>query len=73
VLVDWADARRAERYRVFRQIVGADADFVHAVTVTESDATLSGLTSGSTVKVRVTAANAAGESRPSAEAQIVVP
>jgi hypothetical protein len=73
VLVDWADARRAERYRVFRQIVGADADFVHAVTVTESDATLSGLPSGSTVKVRVTAANAAGESAPSAEAQIAVP
>jgi hypothetical protein len=43
------------------------------VTVTESDATLSGLPSGSTVKVRVTAANAAGESAPSAEAQILVP
>ena len=72
VLVDWADARRAERYRVFKQALG-DPDFVASVTVTESDATLEGLPSGSPVKVRVTAANTAGESQPSAEAQIVVP
>jgi len=73
VLVDWADARRAERYRVFKQVVGTDLDFIAAVTVTESDATLSGLPSGATVKVRVTAANDAGESAPSTEVQIVVP
>jgi len=28
VLVDWADARRAERYRVWKQVTGVDADFV---------------------------------------------
>lgn len=72
VLADWADARRADRYRVFKQVVGVDADFVAVTSVTESDATLTGLPSGSTVKVRVTAVNAAGESQPSNEAQVVV-
>ena len=73
LLVDWADARRAARYRVFQQVLGTDADFVPAGTVTDSDATLTGLPTGRTVNVRVTAANEAGESQPSAEAQIVVP
>ena len=70
---DWADARRADRYRVFRQIVGTDPDFVHVETVNDSDATVNSFSSGMTVKVRVTAVNDAGESAPSAEAQIVVP
>lgn len=60
---DWAGSSRA----------GRDADFVHAVTEVKSDAALSGLPSGVTVKVRVSAAHNAGESRPGAEAQIVVP
>jgi hypothetical protein len=51
---------------------GADPDFVPAATVTESDATLGGLPGCGTVKVRVTAANAAGENPPSAEAEIAV-
>jgi hypothetical protein len=46
---------------------------VAVVTVTDSDATLTGLPSGATVQVRVTAANEAGESQPSAVVQIVVP
>jgi hypothetical protein len=73
VIADWGNARRAERYRVFKQIVGTDADFVFNQTVTESDATLSSLPSGETLKVRVTAANDAGESAPSVEQEIVVP
>jgi len=73
VLADWSDARRAARYRVFQQVVGTDPDFVPAGTVTDSDATLTGLPTGSTVKVRVSAANEAGESQPSAAAQIIVP
>jgi hypothetical protein len=55
VLADWADARRAARYRVFKQVVGTDPEFVPAVTVTDSDATLTGLPTGSTVNVRVSA------------------
>jgi hypothetical protein len=36
--VDWADARRAERYRVWLQIVGTDAEFRNVVTRDENDA-----------------------------------
>ena len=73
VHVDWADARNATRYRVWKQVVGVDAAFVAVATVTDSDATLSGLPATRTVKLRVTSANDGGESLPSAEISVVVP
>ena len=74
VLSDWSDTPRAVRYRVFVQIVGVDPDFVLFDTVNDSDATLSGLTTGATIKVRVTAINADNaEGPPSEEVQLVVP
>ncbi len=69
---DWADARRATRYRVWKQVVGVDANFIAFATVTDSDATLAGLPVGKSVKIRITAANDAGESAPGAEVQVVV-
>ena len=72
LLADWADARRATRYRVWIQVLTVDADFRAVATVTDSDATLTGLPSGKTVKVRITAANDAGESLPGTEVQAVV-
>jgi hypothetical protein len=73
VLADWSDTSRATRYRVFKQIVGVDNAFVFVMNVTDSDCTLSGLPSGSTVRVRIIAANDAGEAAPSAATEIVVP
>lgn len=74
VLADWSDTPRAVRYRVYVQIVGVDPDFVLYATVNDSDATLSGLTTGQTIKVTVTAINADDdEGPPSDEVQIVVP
>ncbi len=49
------------------------ATAVAAITVTDSDATLTGLPSGKTVKVYVIAANDAGQAAPSDTVQIVVP
>ena len=73
LFVDWADARHAARYRVWLQVVGVDADFRAGTTVTDSDATLSALPSGKTVKVRVTAVSDTGlESVPSATVEAVV-
>ncbi len=69
---DWADARRASRYRVFIQVIGTDADFRYVDTVTDSNYLFTGLPSGATVKVRITAANDAGESQPGAEVQATV-
>lgn len=73
LLADWEDALRADRYRVYLQVVGVDADF-HALPTPfyDSDATVPGLPSGATVKVRVTSVNDAGESGPSAEVSAVV-
>lgn len=73
LLVDWDDALRADHFRVWILIVGTDTDFRAVQSVEDSDATLSGLPSGSTVKVRVTSVNGAGESVPGPEAQAVVP
>ena len=72
LFIDWADARRAARYRVWIQVMTVDADFRAAATVTDSDATVSGLPGGKTVRVRVTAANDAGESQASATVEAVV-
>jgi hypothetical protein len=69
---DWADAPRANRYRVWKQVVGTDEDFVAALTVNDSDASLTDLPSGATVRVRVTAVNEAGESGGSEVGEAVV-
>jgi hypothetical protein len=72
IIADWDDALRADRYRVWRLIVGVEADFVPVATVYDSDYTLEGLTTGTTVKVRITSGNDAGESLPGPEAEAVV-
>lgn len=73
VNADWADTPRAERYHVSKLVVGVDADFVLAGSPTDSDFTLDNLPSGATVRVRVTAVNAAGESLPGDSQELAVP
>jgi len=53
-------------------VVGVDAKPIAVATVTDSDATLTGLPSGKTVNVTVTAVNDAGESQSSAEATVIM-
>jgi hypothetical protein len=64
VYIDWDNAPRAERYRVWKQVTGVDNEFVAAVTVTDSDATITGLPAGAAIAIRVTAANETGETKP---------
>jgi hypothetical protein len=62
VLAHWDDARRAERYRVLKQVVGTDATPVVVTgALYENELTLQGLPSGHDVKITVAAVNAAGE------------
>jgi hypothetical protein len=70
---DWEDTPRADRYHVEIQIVGVDTDFRRVATVTESDATITGLAAGQTVRVRVLAVNDAGDGPPSAVLEITMP
>ena len=72
LLADWDDSLRAARWRVWIKVIGVDADFRSVLTVTESDATIPDLTPGSTVEVRVTSVNDAGESAPGPVASVVI-
>ncbi len=71
IYADWADARRAESYHVYGELPGGHPN--RLATVTDSDATLTGLPSGGIFKITITAVNAAGESQPCAEVVITVP
>ena len=69
---DWLDSARAERYLLEVLVVGQDSVFRRVATVQDSDAEVS-LPAGSQVKLRVVAANEAGESAPSAAVETTVP
>jgi hypothetical protein len=73
LVANWPEAAFAERYRIYRQVVGVDQDFVLAATVTDNDADLNTFTPGAHVRVKVTALNARGESQPSAVVEQLVP
>jgi hypothetical protein len=73
LVAEWPATPRAMHYHVFKQVVGVDADFVLAKTVTDAEANLNTFTSGATVRVEVTAVNSTGESLPSAPVEQVVP
>lgn len=61
---------KPDRLQLLAQIRRATIDDQKAVQ--DSDATLNGLPSGATVKIRVTSANDAGESAPGPEASVMV-
>jgi len=69
--LDWDDAPRADRYRVWKQVVGVDVAAVAIATVDDSDATIHGLPVGKTLKLHITAVNAAGESAAGAVVEAI--
>ncbi len=71
--LEWTPSVRAERYLIEAQQIGVDADFRRVLTVTDPSADLEGLVPGARYRLRVVAANRAGESAPSAVVEIVVP
>jgi hypothetical protein len=72
LLLDWADARRAERYKV-EAIIPPATDWAELVQVPVSEATLTGLPAGAAVSLRVLSANPAGYAQPSEEISATVP
>lgn len=70
---DWDNTPRALRYHVEIQIVGSDASFHRVATVIDSDATITSLPSGSTVRVRIIAVNDAGSGPPSHVLEVTMP
>jgi hypothetical protein len=71
-LASWAHARRATHYRVFKKVVGVDADFVQAGSAKDLEFILKDLTAGQTLQVKVLASNDAGDAPPSAVLSLVV-
>ena len=65
IVLDWDDATRAASYQVYKQVVGVDAEPVLALTVDESDAQLTGLPHGATVRLQIIATNSVGPGAPS--------
>ena len=70
---DWPHARNAARYHVWLFTVDVDIAYRNVATANDTEATLTGLPSGKTAKIQLTAVNNAGESLPSVEAAAVVP
>lgn len=70
IAIDWEDASRAARYKVYKQVVGVDLAPVLFSTVEESDAQITGVPSGSVVKLQIVATNSAGDAAPSAVVQL---
>jgi hypothetical protein len=73
IVARWPRAPRASRYRPFVQIVGVDEDFVAREAVHDLTVSLTGFTTGQTVRVYIISANDAGEAAPSPTQEIVVP
>jgi hypothetical protein len=71
LFLDWPDTRRTARYRVWLKKPGEPA-FTPVATVTESDATLTGLPLGVLLEFQITALNDAGESTPSPAGSITL-
>lgn len=73
IVASWSRAVRATRYRPFVQIVGVDADYVAREPVHDLTVNLNGFTTGQTVRVKIVAANDAGEAQPGPTEEIIAP
>ena len=73
VALKWNKAARAERYRIYKKVVGVDSEMVLVETREELDFTIDGLPSGKTIQIAVAAVNNGGESQLSQTVSIVTP
>ena len=73
MIVSWTKAPRAVKYRIRRQIIGVDDEFVLVKSTSETDADLNTFVTGQRVLLEVSATNTAGESLPSEPVEHVIP
>jgi len=71
--LEWFPSLRAARYHVEIFETGVDTDFRRVLTVLEPGADLESLTPTAQVRVRIVAANSAGDGAPSEEVAVQVP
>jgi len=70
ITLDWEDTTRAAHYKIFKQVVGVDAEPVLFTTVDDSDAQVTGLPVGATVKLQIVATNSVGDAPASEVIQL---
>ncbi|MFN7142024.1 MAG: fibronectin type III domain-containing protein, partial [Limisphaerales bacterium] len=63
IAMKWSAAPRADRYRVWKMVMGQDTEFVPVHNPADLDYTIEGLPGNSTVQVAVSAINNGGESK----------
>lgn len=75
VLVEWGPVARATFFIVERMVLGQEMEYMNAGNVGASNpsTTLTSLPPGETVRVRLIAANASGQSQPGPHAEIELP
>ena len=72
-MLSWGKPTNTDRFHVFQETVGVDAEPVRVATTSNTSKTLTQLTPGAQVKFYVTAVNAAGESLASRTVEMIVP
>ena len=73
VALKWNRAERATRYRIWKEVVGVDAEMVEVTMREDFDFVLEGLPSGKTIQLAVSAVNSGGESQLSETVSVVTP
>ena len=73
VAIKWNKAARAEYYRVWMKVNGADEEFVAKGSPSDLDFAIEGLPSGKTIQIAVSAVNNGGESQLGEKLSIVTP
>lgn len=71
VLVTWNRGKRATRYRIFGRYTG-EAEFYQMALVHDLSHTLTGLTTGETLEIKIIAANETAEAAPTETVSVVV-
>ena len=71
--LNWKKTARAERFRVYKKVVGIDPEIVLVETREELDFLMDGLPPGATIQLAITAVNNGGESQLSETVSIATP
>ena len=73
VALKWNKSARAERYRIYKKVLGVDTEMVLVETREDMDFVFEGLPSGKTIQLAVSAVNNGGESQLSEAVSVVTP
>lgn len=72
-MLSWQTPVNVDRFHVWQQTMGVDAEPMRVMTTSETSKTVRKLVPGAQVRFHITALNAAGESLPSQSVEFVVP